>query len=211
MKLSLLGSTGFLGKFLLKKLLDDGFQIKTLVRNPDRLGDYKNKVEFIQGNVFNIDDIDKVVSGTEVLISTIGPPPGFHGNPEIYKKAMENIVSVLQRKNIMRFIHIGGAVHQGGKNENWTIKRRLLRFFLNLYAKPVLEAKYLEWEVLKKSKLDWTLIRPPRITDSYKKRKEIKADEYNLARIQVNVENLASFILEQVKSDVWVKKAPLVS
>ena len=98
----------------------------------------------------------------------------------------------------------------GGENENWTMRRRLLRFFLILVAKPNLVAKQLEWEVLKKSDLDWTLVRPPRITEGELTR-NVLADEKNLAGMQVNVEDLASFMLEQITSKKWIKKAPLVA
>ena len=164
MKITILGSTGFLGKVLLKKALDKGYQVKTLVGNPGKLGEFKNRVEFIQGNIFNADDIEKTVSETKAVISTVGPPQRNPGNPDTYKKAMEDLVAILEKRNIMRLIHVGGAVHRGGgENENWTLSRKFLRFFLSASAKPILVAKHLEWEVLKKSKLEWTLVRPPRI------------------------------------------------
>jgi putative NADH-flavin reductase len=206
MKITILGSTGFLGKVVLKNALDKGYQVKTLVRNPEKLGEFKNRVEFIQGNIFNAEDIEKTVNETEAVISTVGPPQKNPGNPEAYRKAMEDLVAVLEKKNIKRLIHIGGAAHSGGKNENWTFGRRFLLFFLNMVAKPILVAKHLEWEVLKKSKLEWTLVRPPRIAKGKSKGKNLVADEKNLASIQVNVEDLAVFILEQ-----WIRKAPLVS
>jgi uncharacterized protein len=34
MKIAILGSTGFVGQVLLKKALEQGYQIRTLVRNP---------------------------------------------------------------------------------------------------------------------------------------------------------------------------------
>jgi len=34
MKIAILGSTGFLGKVLLEKALNAGYQVRTLVRNP---------------------------------------------------------------------------------------------------------------------------------------------------------------------------------
>jgi putative NADH-flavin reductase len=211
MKIAILGSTGFLGKVLLKKALDKGYQVKTLVRNPEKLGEFKNRVEFIQGNIFNADDIEKTVSETEAVISTVGPPQRNPGNPELYKKAMEDLVAILEKRNIMRLIHIGGAAHLGGENENWTLGRRFLRFFLNTLSKPILVAKHLEWEVLKKSKLEWTLVRPPRIADGESKSKKLTADEKNLASLQINVEDLSIFLLEQITSDTWIRKAPLVS
>jgi putative NADH-flavin reductase len=210
MKIAILGSTGFLGKVLLKKALDDGYQIKTLVRNPEKLDKFKNSVDFIQGDIFEANNIEETVKGTEVVISTVGPPHRNPKNPEKYKRAMENLVAELEKQNIKRFIHVGGAVHPGGENENWTMSRRLLRLFLNLTWKPGLVAKQLEWEVLKESGLEWTLVRPPQITKGGLTGKVI-ADEKNLARTKINVEDLSSFILDQINSKNWIRKAPLVA
>ncbi len=209
MKIAILGSTGFVGKVLLDKALEKGYQVKTLVRNPEKLGMYKERVEFIQGDVFQTDKLEETVRGTEVVFSTV-PPEGNTKEPEKYAKVIEDVVAVLERNAIKRFIHIGGAAHDGGVNENWTLGRRFLRLFLNLVWKPGLVAKQLEWEVLKKLHIDWTLVRPPRITKG-EPTGNLLADEKNLARIQVNVEDLANFMLEQMTSETWIKKAPLVA
>ena len=210
MKIAILGSTGFLGKVLLKKALEGEYQIKTLVRNPEKLGEYKKSVNFIQGNIFEVDKIKETVKGTEVVISTVGPPQRNPKNPEKYRRTMENLVTELEKQNIKRFIHIGGAVHPGGENENWTMGRRLLKLFLTLSWKPGLIAKQLEWEVLKISNLDWTLVRSPQITKDGSTGK-VKADEKNLARTKINVEDLSNFIIDQINSKNWIKKAPLVA
>ncbi len=209
MKIALLGSTGFVEKVLLEKALEKGYQVKTLVRNPEKLGMYKERVEFIQGDVFQTDKLEETVRGTDVVFSTV-PPEGNTKEPEKYAKVMEDVVAVLERHAITRFIHIGGAAHDGGVNEHWTLGRRFLRVFLNLVWKPGLVAKQLEWEVLKKSHIDWTLVRPPRITKG-EPTGNLLADEKNLARIQVNVEDLANFMLKQTTSETWIKKAPLVA
>ncbi|MEJ2495819.1 MAG: NAD(P)H-binding protein [Ignavibacteriaceae bacterium] len=211
MKIAILGSSGFLGKVVLKKALDEGYQIKTLVRNPEKLGELKDKVEFCQGCVTKIDKLEETIKGAEAVISTIGPPMKKCGDPEHYKNSMERIVTVLEKQKIKRYIHIGGAAHLGGENENWTIGRITLRLVLKIIAKPVLIAKQLEWDVLKKSDLDWTLVRPPGIMKEVFKGKGVIADEKNLARTKINVEDLADFIIEQITSKDWIKKAPLVA
>jgi putative NADH-flavin reductase len=211
MKIAIFGSTGFLGKVLLEMALDKGYQIKTLVRNPDKLGEFRDRVEFIQGDIFNEKDILRTVSGTEVVLSTVGPPNRNTGNPEIYKKSMENIVAILEKENIRRFIHVGGAAHPGGENENWTIGRRFLKQMLSITGPKILLAKQLEWDVLKKSKLDWTLVRPPAILKGKSKSGNLSVDEKNLGSLRVNVMDLSNFMLEQITSDLWIKKAPLVS
>ena len=210
MKIAILGSTGFLGNVLLEKALDAGYQVRTLVRNPDRLGEFKDRVEFIQGNVFQANDIEETVLGTEAVLSTVGPPQRNPGDPAKYEQAMKDLVAAMDNHKIKRLIHVGGSVHPGGEDENWTVGRRLLRLMLVLVWKPGLVAKQLEWEVLKGSNLDWTLVRPPHIVKG-KALGKVSADEKNLSRTNVNVEDLADFMLAQIDSKDWIRKAPLVA
>ena len=87
MKIAILGSTGFLGKVLLKKALDKGYQVKTLVRNSEKLGDLKDKVEFIQGSMDQTDKLEETVAGTEAVLSTV-PPQRNTKEPEKYQTRM---------------------------------------------------------------------------------------------------------------------------
>ena len=160
MKIAILDPTGFVGKVLLGKALEKGYQVKTLVRNPEKLGIFKERVNFIQGDIFQTEKLEETVSGSEVVLSTV-PSLGYTKEVEKYAKIMEDLVAILEKNSIRRFIHIGGAAHDGGVSENWTIGRELLRLCLIFLWEPGLVAKQLEWEVLKKSNLDWTLIRPP--------------------------------------------------
>ena len=209
MKITILGSTGFVGKTLLAKALDRDYQVNTLVRDPEKLGAYRERVEYVSGNASQSDKLEKTVIGADVVLSTL-PPIENGKDPDKSVKVMEDLVTILERNGIKRFIHLGGAVHGGGANENWTLGRRLLKMYLNIVCKPVLIAKQLEWEVLRRSNLDWTLVRPPRITKE-KPIGHLAVDEKNLASVQVNVEDLVEFLLIQINSDKWIEKAPLVA
>ena len=210
MKIAILGSTGFVGRVLINKAVKAGYQVKTLARNPDELEEIKDKIEIIKGSVFKSSSIEAAIEGAEVVLSTIGPPQRNPGNPVQYEKAMKNIVSAMDKYGIKRYIHIGGAGHAGGEDEKWTLNRRLLRLFLNLFGKQILVAKQMEWEVLKTSDLDWTLVRPPRIADEVASG-NISANEKNLESMKISVGDLTDFILGQITSKEWIRKAPLVS
>jgi putative NADH-flavin reductase len=210
MKITILGSTGFVGKVLTKKAIAAGYQIKTLVRNPEKLKEIKDKIEIIKGSVFESSSIELAIEGAEVVLSTIGPPTGKPCDPAQYEKAMNDIVRIMDKNGIKRYIHIGGAVHKGGENEVWNFNRKFLRLFLTHFGKQILIAKHLEWEVLKSSDLDWTLIRPPRIANEPAS-ENISVDEKNLKNLKVSVEDLSDFILLQITSKEWIRKAPLIS
>lgn len=210
MKITILGSTGFVGKELTKKAIAAGYQVKTLARNPEKLEEIKDKIEIVKGSVFESSSVEAVIEGAEVVLSTIGPPQRNPGDPGQYEKAMKKIVSAMDKYGIKRYIHIGGAAHQGGENEVWNFDRKFLRLFLNLFGKQILVAKHLEWEVLKSSNLDWTLVRPPRIANEATSG-TISADEKILKSLKISVGDLTDFILQQITSKEWIRKAPLVS
>jgi putative NADH-flavin reductase len=164
----------------------------------------------MQGSVFDPSAVEATLEGTGAVLSTIGPPQRNPGNPYQYEKAMKDIVRIMDKHGIKRYIHIGGAAHQGGENETWNFSRKFLRLFLNLFGKQILVAKHLEWEVLKSSDLDWTLIRPPRIANEAASG-GLYVDEKNLKNLKVSVEELTDFILKQISSKEWIRKAPLIS
>jgi putative NADH-flavin reductase len=71
MKITILGPTGFVGKVLLEKALDKGYEVKILVRNPDRFGIYKDKVNYIEGSIFQTDKLEECFDGTEAVLLTV--------------------------------------------------------------------------------------------------------------------------------------------
>ncbi|HEX2920184.1 MAG TPA: NAD(P)H-binding protein [Bacteroidales bacterium] len=210
MQITILGSTGFLGKVLVEKALERGYEIKTLVRDPEKLGHLKQRVQYLKGNMFNSPDVEAAVEGSEIVISTIAPNKRIPEQPDKYHEAMKGLVSTLEQKNVQKFIHVGGAAHLGGMNEKWDFKRRFLRFILLLLSKKILITKELEWKEIKQSSLNWILVRPSGIVTKPSKGRVLASETY-LAGLSININDLADFILQQIHSDSWDKKAPLIS
>jgi putative NADH-flavin reductase len=180
------------------------------VRDPERLGEFRGRVEYVVGDATDPEAVGSAVAGSEAILSTIAPPKRNPGNPLRYERAMRNIVSAMETAGAMRLIHIGGAGYAVGEAEQWTMKRRFLRGGLSIFAKSILEAKWLEWQVLKNSTLDWTLIRPPVISATAPAGRLV-ADERLLPEITVNLLDLADFMIQQIASQDWIRKSPLVS
>ena len=210
MKIAILGATGFVGKVLLSKVLESGHEVKALVRDPEKLGELRDHVEYVVGDALDPESVSSAVAGSEVVLSTIAPSKRNPGDPHRYEKTMKNIVSAMEAAGLKRLIHIGGAGYSVGEDEQWTMKRRLLRGGLLLFAKPILDAKWLEWKILSTSSIDWTLIRPPAISTTAPSG-SLVADEKRLPEISVNILDLADFMIQQITSSAWIRKSPLVS
>ncbi len=144
MRLTILGSTGLVGKVLLGKALESGHHVKTLVREPARLGEYRERVEHVVGDATDSEAVASALAGSEAVLSTVGPPQRNPGDPRRYERAMQNVLDAIEAKGARRLVHVGGAGYQVVDGEEWTLKRRLLRAGLLLFAKPILDAKWLE-------------------------------------------------------------------
>lgn len=210
MKITILGASGFVGKVLLKKAIDHGYQIKVLVRNPEKLGEYGPMIHVVKGDYFDREKLEEAIAGSKLVISAIGPPYKNPGKINLYADAMLNLVSIMMKMGMRRIITIGGAVTPVFDNEVFNFRQKFLSFIINLAGKHMIEVKKMECAVLSQSGLDWTIVRPPRVTIGSPLGSVI-ADELHLNKLQIDVEDLTDFILEQINSDKWIQKAPLVS
>ena len=89
---ALLGSTGKVGGWVLEMALERKHQVKALVRKPEKLDAYKDRIEIFQGGIKDEDKMLELVTGADVVISTLGSPSN---SVLIMKTAAETLVKVL--------------------------------------------------------------------------------------------------------------------
>lgn len=209
MKIAILGSTGFVGSELLKKSIEKGHQIKVLVRNPAKLGEYAGKVDVIEGDYFDKEKVEKTIAGTDIVISAIGPSAKKPEGTEEYEKVMTNLVASMKNEKINKIIILGGAATPVKENGVFSFRQKFIGFMLNMLGKYIIQIKTKECSILAASGLDWIIVRPPRISEG-SPANNVTADEKKLYRMQIDRADLVNFILEQTTSDAWLNKAPLV-
>ena len=67
MKVLVTGATGFLGSWLTKKLLDEGFDVAVLIRSKHKLAEELPglQVEAREGDVTNLDSVQKAMTNVQ--------------------------------------------------------------------------------------------------------------------------------------------------
>jgi putative NADH-flavin reductase len=89
----------------------------------------------------------------------------------------------------------------------------LVRFLLlSIFLRNVYIDKERQEEAIKESDLDWTIVRPPALTDD-----EI-TEEYRVTeptasaplRAKISRADVAHFMLNQVEDETWLHKAPSI-
>ena len=91
MKIVLIGATGFVGSAILKEALDRGHEVTAIVRHPEKLQPHA-KLHPQKGDVYNADDVARLVAGHEAVISAFNP--GW-SNPDIYNQQVKGAGSII--------------------------------------------------------------------------------------------------------------------
>ena len=92
-KVALLGCTGKVGGWVLEMALERGYSVRALARKAEKLDAYKEKIDIVEGGIKDEDKIRELVSGVDVVISTLGSPSNDN---VIMKTAAETLVKVLK-------------------------------------------------------------------------------------------------------------------
>ena len=116
MKVLLTGSSGYIGRRLKQKLLqDENIELRLLVRNKKSVSeDLDKKVQVFEGDTFNVDSLKDALKDVDVAYYLI------HSlSSENYKNldriSAANFVNIANECNVKKIIYLGGL---GVKNEN---------------------------------------------------------------------------------------------
>lgn len=108
-KVALIGASGRVGHAILKELLDRGFKVEALVRNPEKLTVADPGLTVRQVDVANEQALKDALQGYENVISAYNP--GWT-NPNIYQDTLENYPKILKAAiaaGVKRLLIVGGA------------------------------------------------------------------------------------------------------
>lgn len=110
MKVFLTGATGFVGRNMLRRLLEDGHTVRVLVRDPQKASalEHKNNVEPIPGDVVSGAGLALGLEGCDAVIHLVGiiVEKGTNTFEAVHHQGTRNVVEAARRGGIKRFIQM---------------------------------------------------------------------------------------------------------
>jgi uncharacterized protein YbjT (DUF2867 family) len=115
MNILLTGATGYIGRRLKKKLLeDDNVRLRLFVRNAKKVRDkFKDRVETIEGNTLDKKSLEEALEGMEVayyLVHSMGAKADFE---KLDRLSARNFLDACIKNRVKRIVYLGGL----GKKE----------------------------------------------------------------------------------------------
>jgi putative NADH-flavin reductase len=213
MKLVVFGATGGTGRHVVRQALDAGHHVTAVVRDPARLPHAGHgRLETVVADVLDPEAIAASVSGRDAVVSALGPRPGGTGSGtggtgtgpggtgtdpstgSVCSDGARAIITAMRATGVRRLIVVtasGHIVDQGdGPASRFLVKPLLRRFLREGFADFARTD-----EAVRASGLDWTIMRPPRLTDGERRAYRTATDVNVRGGITIARADLADAIL----------------
>jgi len=206
MKVLVIGAAGRSGEALVDEAVRAGHKVTAFVR---RAAQYNNaNVRVVSGDVLDAVAVDGAVAGQDAVIDALGGKTPWKVT-SMETSAAHNIVAAMRRNGVRRLLKISvvGA-GESVKNAGFFNEHLLMRTFLRglLVDKAGMEAE------IEGSDLDWTLVRPPMLTDGEKTGiARVLSTESGEKAHKIRWADLAAFMVQQLESIRYVRQAVTVT
>ena len=162
MRITIFGATGRAGLHVVEQALSRGFEVTAFVRNPEKLADQRANARVIQGDVSNREQVNQAIAGADAVISVLGPTK----NAPVFEVSQGTgyILDGMRQHGVRRLVLSAGA-GVGDPNDEPKLFNKLISILLKLVSRYVYEDMMKTIELVRKSDLDWTVVRVPMLTD----------------------------------------------
>ena len=153
MKLFVIGATGRTGREIVQQALDRGHEVTAFVRSPEGIGVKNKRLTVLKGNVMDENQLFQTMQNHDAVISTLGPHEVFKPSSLLHDSALAT-TRAMNRSGVKRLVVLSAAAHFPG------IPNRIASFIMRNHMRDSLAME----EIVQGSGLDWTIARPPRLT-----------------------------------------------
>ncbi|TMM38065.1 MAG: NAD(P)-dependent oxidoreductase [Actinobacteria bacterium] len=189
-KLTIVAATGGIGRQLVDQALAAGHDLTAIVRNPDRL---PPGVRAVRADLATADPgaLHPAVAGADAVLSGLGPRSRAEAG--VTARGTRAVVEAMKATGVARIVVVSaapvGTVPSPGRPHPPRYDPGdgfVLRHLLSPLVKAALRGHYADLalmeDTLRDSGLDWTAIRPPRLTDGPVTGTYRTAEDRNLRR-----------------------------
>ena len=209
MKFTIFGATVGTGKQLIEQALAAGNHVVAYVRNPSKL-EFKHKyLTIVQGELADQMMIEQVVSGADAVISVLGPRGDSKYKP--ITRGMQNIIDAMNKYGVRRLI-VSSTLSLKDPNDLPDFKAKVLVNLVKFTMRAVYEEIISVAETVRKSDLDWTILRLTTLNNNPKSgRVRVGYLGKGEVGLRISSADLAEFMLKQVKNTKYLQHSPVIS
>jgi putative NADH-flavin reductase len=175
LKLTIIAATGGVGRQLLDQAMAEGDEVTAVVRNPARLppGDFRVVTADLADP--KQADLEDAVRGADAVLSGLGARTGAEADAHVTARGTQAVVDAMRAAGTRRIIAVSAAPigtvpsparprppkHDPG--DGFFMRHLFAGIVRTAFRRNYADVARME-DVLRASGLDWTAVRPPRLT-----------------------------------------------
>ncbi|QOL13686.1 NAD(P)-dependent oxidoreductase [Dickeya dianthicola] len=209
MKITLFGATGKTGRYLIDEGVKRGMEITVFAR-PSSPFENAN-VRVVRGELTDRNRLREAISGSDAVLSALGPTSLTHPKNLPITTAMGAITSVMKQEEVKRLIAVstGTALDPGDRfDPKIRLPALLIRFVMPRAFQDIIGFA----DAIRASGLDWTMVRVAFLKSSPASN-HLNVGLYGRSThsLTVSRQDVATFMFDQILSAEFVNKAPGIS
>ena len=207
MKLIVLGASGGTGLQIVRQALERGHDVTALVRSAERLNGFKDRISVRQGDLLDPAELERAIRGRDAVMSAFGPRvPISKADANLLQRFAMALTTAMPRAGVKRAVVESVAFLF--KNSVLPPVYLLGRLF---FSQVVADTSAME-RIFAESELDWTMVRPPELTDKALTGKyRVREEHLPFFGFTISRADVADFMIKAVENHSSVRKVVGIS
>jgi len=194
-KLFVIGATGRTGREIFEQALARGHHVTAFVRSPESITLKNERLTVLKGNAMDENQLFNAMQNHDAVLSALGPRKPFKPSSLLHDSALATTRAV-NRSGVKRLLVLSAAAHFPG------IPNRIVSLILRNHMR---DSRAME-QVVQASGLDWTIARPPRLTEEDYATYRSREDAAPKMGFSLSRKAVAAFMLDAIEQQKHFRK-----
>lgn len=204
MKILVFGATGLSGRRLVDCAVGRGLSVSAFVRDPDSQA-FPPGVHVVEGDVTDRRKVDNAVDGHDAVLCALGAVSPMRRSPSLVA-GVDHIVTAMCDFGVRRLIYLSFLGVPAGRHQLSVLGRLVVvPILLRNVAKDHAEKE----NIVRRSGLDWTIVRPPRLTNGISTGSYRSGDDIRACQIvpRISRTDVAEFMVDRLDDPCSIGRA----
>jgi uncharacterized protein YbjT (DUF2867 family) len=207
----IIGASRGIGLETVKAALEAGHSVRALARSARRIAVAHPKLKKVAGDALEMATVKRALSGVDVVIQSLGVSAGpeiIFKPTQLFSNATRMLITAMEETHVKRLICVTGFGAGDSRGRGG--------FFYNvafhLLLGRVYDDKDVQERIVRRSKLDWVIVRPVILTD-WPKTNAYRAlvDPRDWTCGFISRADVADFVVKQIDDDAFLHKTPVLT
>lgn len=209
MNIMIFGANGGIGKWAVKHALQNGHNVTAYVRDSSKTSNQDKNLTVIQGEVTDAKKITEAMAGQDAVIWCVGIPMKKNYARMESLAGHKTLIKAMKSNRVKRLVDWGTpSIHfEKDKKSFVTVAQGIMAGLIFTQAKKEMVAI---GEMIKKSDLEWTIVRFMAPKDTlYTGKVKVGFGDIKM-KFAISREDIGAFMVKTLDSDEFIHSMPII-